>query len=200
MEYRQLTSADATAFRTLRLDGLLEAPTAFLSTYDEESGESVEAIAPRLEPSEDGAVLGAFDGRTLVGVAGIRREARRKLSHKAILWGVHVARTHRRRGVGKGLIRAALVHAFRELGIRQVNLGVNAVNRPAIALYESLGFKSFGIERDYMLVEGKFYDELHMVCFERAFQERGAEAPARSDALEDDGDALAHADAHRREA
>jgi RimJ/RimL family protein N-acetyltransferase len=42
-------------------------------------------------------------------------------------------------------------------------LGVNTENTAAIALYESLGFETFGVERGFMLVDGVLHDELHMV-------------------------------------
>jgi RimJ/RimL family protein N-acetyltransferase len=47
-------------------------------------------------------------------------------------------------------------------GVQQVNLGVNAANSAAIALYESLGFQAFGIERGFMQVDGELHDEVHM--------------------------------------
>ncbi len=48
-------------------------------------------------------------------------------------------------------------------GVRQVNLGVNAANVEAIALYQAAGFIPFGIERGFMLIGGELHDELHMV-------------------------------------
>ena len=37
MEIRRLTPADVMAYRTLRLEGLREAPAAFAASYDEEA-------------------------------------------------------------------------------------------------------------------------------------------------------------------
>lgn len=56
--------------------------------------------------------------------------------------------------------------AFQALRLRglQVNLCVNAQSAPAIALYEDAGFKRFGLEHGFMLVDGTLQDELHMVC------------------------------------
>jgi len=47
-------------------------------------------------------------------------------------------------------------------GILQVNLRVNAANKSAACLYESVGFKVFGHELGAMLVNGELRDELHM--------------------------------------
>jgi RimJ/RimL family protein N-acetyltransferase len=44
-----------------------------------------------------------------------------------------------------------------------VTLGVNTANTAAIALYESVGFEKFGLERGFLRVNGVLHDELHMV-------------------------------------
>ena len=48
-------------------------------------------------------------------------------------------------------------------GVRQINLGVNAANAEAVALYEAAGFTAFGVERGFMLLDGRLHDEIHMV-------------------------------------
>ena len=70
----------------------------------------------------------------------------------------------RGKGVAGELLGQALVYAKLTLDLRQVNLGVNLNNLAAIALYRRHGFKTFGTERGFMLLEGQPHDELHMVC------------------------------------
>jgi len=161
---RALAQDDAAAFQALRLQGLDECPTAFASSYDEEHETPVSAVADRLAPQSGRAILGAFRDGALVGVVGIRREAMRKLSHKAYIWGTYVAPTARRKNVGSQLMAAAKAFAASELLVRQVNLGVNANNPAAIALYQRMGFEQYGLERSFMIVDGVAQDELHMVC------------------------------------
>jgi RimJ/RimL family protein N-acetyltransferase len=48
-------------------------------------------------------------------------------------------------------------------GVVRVYLGVNAANVAAIALYEGAGFTRFGLERDFMRVDGIPQHEVHMV-------------------------------------
>ncbi len=164
MRIRTLNTEDARAFQALRLRGLREVPTAFASSYEEENARPLEAVATGLVADANGAVFGAFDDSTLVGVAGVRREAHHKLAHKAFLWGVYVVPDFRKRGAGRRLVFQALHYAFSTLGLRQVNLAVNTSNLGAVALYESMGFKTFGVEEGFLLVNGVLHDELHMVC------------------------------------
>jgi ribosomal protein S18 acetylase RimI-like enzyme len=70
----------------------------------------------------------------------------------------------RRGGVGRKLVDEALRQGFALPGLRQVLLGVNAANAPALALYTAAGFTAFGLERGCMIVDGVLEDEIHMVC------------------------------------
>ena len=164
MLVRPLTPDDAREFQSLRLLGLRECPTAFASSFEEECGVALPSVAECLGLRNDRAVFGAFDGHDLVGLVGLKREDLRKLAHKAYLWGMYVAPSTRRRGVGRQLIASALSFARSSLRVRQVSLGVNAENAAALALYEDMGFKAFGREPCFMLVDGVSQDEVQMVC------------------------------------
>jgi GNAT superfamily N-acetyltransferase len=164
---RTLGAADAAAFQELRLRGLLECPAAFASSHAEEVGTPITAVAARLEPGPDQAVFGAFIATRMVGTVGMQRERPSKLAHKALLWGMYVAPEARRAGAGRALVSAALAWAANAPGLRQVNLGVSVATPAAATLYESLGFRQFGFEREFMLLDGDGRDERHMVCFIR---------------------------------
>ncbi|MDQ6684289.1 MAG: GNAT family N-acetyltransferase, partial [Pseudomonadota bacterium] len=164
MSLRVLGAADATAYQSLRLAGLQECPSAFASSHAEEAPLPLETVAGRLTASGSGAVWGGFVGSRLVGVVGVQREHFAKLAHKAHVWGMYVKPGARRQGIGRLLLGQALDYARRELGVHQVNLGVNAGNEAALRLYEALGFRPFGLERGFMMLEGVAQDEVHLVC------------------------------------
>lgn len=163
VDIRALTPADAAAFQGLRLRGLLECPTAFLSSHAEEVAQTVTAIAERMASNRDGAIIGAWRDGALVGMVGVQRESHAKLVHKAVIWGMYVAPEARRVGLGRAIMEAALRAARHDLRVRQVTLGVNVTNEEAIALYRRLGFETFGLERGFMMVDGELQDELHMM-------------------------------------
>ncbi len=162
---RVLDSRDASDFQNLRLRGLQESPAAFASSYEEEVHLTDETIRMRLDAQEAGVVLGAYRAGMLVGVTGIARDRHRKLAHRALMWGVYVAPEGRQHGVGRALGIAALEYAKHTLAARQVILGVGASNEPAIALYQRLGFESFGVEPGYLFMDGEYLDEMHMIRF-----------------------------------
>ena len=163
MEIRAQRPEDAAAFQALRLQGLLECPSAFASSHAEEVGTALTVVAERLAAKDDRAIFGAFDAGELVGIVAVQRESMRKLAHKAHVWGVYVAPAARGAGTGRALLAAALGVAANSLGVRQVTLGVNERNAAAIALYRSLGFETFGVERGFICIDGVLHDELHMV-------------------------------------
>lgn len=162
MLYRRLSPADARAFQELRIRGLADSPTAFISTPQEDAALPMSVVEERLRHEPDYAVFGAWDQNELCGIAGVRRESKVRLQHKAWLWGVYVAPSARGKGVAAELVRLCLAFA-REMGVRQVNLGVNAKNAAARRLYENIGFRSYGVERNFMCVDGEWQDEVHMV-------------------------------------
>ncbi|WOD14999.1 GNAT family N-acetyltransferase [Paraburkholderia kirstenboschensis] len=162
MLVRLLCKQDAPSFHSLRLCGLREAPTSFASSYEEEVDRSADVIESQLATRNDRGVFGAFEGSRLIGIAGLGRENRRKLNHKAFLWGVYVAPDMRGSGVSKTLVAEVLAFARSIPEITQVNLTVNANNPAAIHVYTSLGFEQFGRERNSLMVDGHTYDEVHM--------------------------------------
>ena len=162
MEIRVLEPADAASCRDLRLVALREDPTAFSSSYEEERDIPLSRVAERLAPTSDNIVLGAFEDGALIAMGGLARERYRKLAHKGVIWGVYVTPMFRKRGVARRLLTEMIRQAESMPGLSQLNLGVNAANPAAIALYESVGFQRFGVERGFMSVDGVMQDEIHM--------------------------------------
>jgi RimJ/RimL family protein N-acetyltransferase len=162
MHICRLTPDDAAAFQALRLAALQEAPSAFGSSFEEESNFPPSVIEGRLAIKSDRGPFGAFEGEELVGLVALGREDMKKLAHKALLGGMYVKPEHRGKGIGKALLGEALSLARSVPEVVQVNLCVNAANTDAIQLYEAAGFKVFGREPGAMYINGEFHDELHM--------------------------------------
>lgn len=155
---RRLVADDAAAFREIRLAGLLEAPTAFGSSYGAEKDNSVEDFAATIGRNY---LAGAWIGERLVGVTGFFPLTGEKTSHRGNIWGVYVDPAHRGSGVARRLLEHVLAHAKQH--VLQVHLSVVADNEGALALYERLGFVSYGLEPRSLRIDGRFYDEHLMV-------------------------------------
>ena len=165
MLIRRLLPPDAAQFLALRLVALRECPTAFSSSYEEERDTTLATIEGYLQPGSGRNLFGAFDGGQLVGLAGVGRETANKLRHKASVRGMYMSPSQRGKGGGRLLLEHALAFAASLEGVRQVTLSVTADNAAALALYKALGFTVYGHEPDALLVDGKLYDDYHLIRF-----------------------------------
>lgn len=166
IEIRKLAPEDAHGFFQLRMSGLRLAPTAFGGSYEEEIVEGIGRIEGMINQQNDqNAIFGAFLNDEIVGCIGIFQEAGKKSSHKAMIWGMFVKPEKQKQGIGKKLVLKALEQAHKMNTISSVNLSVESNNSSAKSLYESCDFKTWGKEPRAMKVDGKFYDEDHMILF-----------------------------------
>jgi len=108
----------------------------------------------------DAAVYLADDGDAVVGRLSLARDVHPASAHVADL-GLMVAASHRRRGVGRGLLDQAVAWA-ESAGVRKLELHVFPWNEPAIALYDAYGFEREGLRKGHYLREGVPVDAILM--------------------------------------
>jgi L-amino acid N-acyltransferase YncA len=75
--------------------------------------------------------------------------------------GLSVHPDHRREGLGRALMMTAITWA-RAQSCRRLQLAVVASNRPALALFESVGFVAEGALRDAAEIDGVRHDVIPM--------------------------------------
>lgn len=155
---RPLTANDAAVFRTLRIMALRESPDVFTASIEEEEAFSEDEMAARAVPEAPGVFLGAFAGGELVGMAGYIANSRPKTRHKGVMVAVYVAPQWRAEKLGHQLVEAVIGHA-RSVGATLLHCTVRADNVPARRLYLSLGFVPYGLERDAIFADGRFFDD-----------------------------------------
>jgi ribosomal protein S18 acetylase RimI-like enzyme len=164
LDVRRLTEADAAEYRALRLRALREHPDAFTSSFEEDELKPIEWARQRLGGRPEAPhdfVLGAFAERILAGILGLSVEPRRKVRHIGEVFGMYVAPEYAGRGVGQSLLDACIARA-RATGLEQLRLTVTGSNTRAKALYERAGFRAFGLERNAVKVDGRYFDKCHM--------------------------------------
>ncbi len=159
IEIRRLTEADADAdlYRDIRLEALRANPEAFSSTFEIEDAQPLTWFSARLVSS---TLLGAFRDTKLVAMAGFAIQQGQKRAHKGEIWGMYVQPDARRTGIGRRLIEAIVELARHRVEL--IQLTVVRDNEQARRLYASLGFLEYGIERNALKQDGRYYDEVLM--------------------------------------
>ena len=163
LDIRALTEDNIEDFQHLRLRGLKEYPDSF--------GLSSETVADKLRRaagSQDDFTLGAYLDGELVGMVGLYRDSGgEKMRHKGHVWGMYVPSKRQGQGIGRTLMRELLARAALLPGLEQVHLAVVTRQEPARGLYASLGFETYGVEPNSLIIDGERLDEAHMVYFLR---------------------------------
>lgn len=159
-DIRLVRPEEAPQFRAIRLRSLKDHPEAYHSTYKEWDG----PLWTFVQRIEENRLVGAFHENTLVGIVLLALQARKSAQtrHKCEFWSVYLAPEHRGRGLARRMLERAIEEA-RSLGFEAAVLTVNAENAGAKALYESLGFVVYGLERRAVRrADGRYGDDVLM--------------------------------------
>lgn len=145
---RRIGLDDLSVYRDVRLRALLDAPTAFGSTYAKESRFSDVEWSERVGRLDGERAIGylAVDGDVACGLVGCFLDGSEP--PRATLISMWVAPSHRRKGVGRALVEAVLEWAAGR-GAGTVRLMVTSENHAARRFYESLGFNLSGVTDSY---------------------------------------------------
>lgn len=164
MKIRTLTKTkDLLAFKTIRIEGALDAPESFRSSPDEMARKTAEDFENQLSGYIKGDFfVGAFIEDSLIGVAALYHEQYEKLAHKGDIGSVYVTPEYRNKGIANQLLTEIIKLAKHAGNIKHINLSVITSNEPAIKLYKGLGFVVYGTEPNIVNLDGKYYDEYLM--------------------------------------
>jgi ribosomal protein S18 acetylase RimI-like enzyme len=157
-QVRLLNRLDEPAFRRVRLDALRLHPAAFAASCEDEMRTTPDDLACRLLEPPSYMFGGFTEGGELVGTAALRLQAGAKSRHKGSVFAVYVDAAHRRTGLARALVEAAIARA-RDARLSVVHLTATLGNDAARRLYVALGFRTYGIECRGLHVDGVFHDE-----------------------------------------
>jgi len=164
MEIRQVHAKDADKYQEIRLEALQTNPEAFASSYEEEKLFSLERFRSRLQ-DENSYTFGAYEQDKLIGVVSLVVEQKNKIKHRANIYAMYVKPNLRGNGIAKMLMLEAVKVANQLKGIEQVYLSVVSSNKPAKKLYQSIGFKIYGLDKRAMKIDDVYFDEELMVLY-----------------------------------
>jgi len=99
----------------------------------------------------------ALDGTQVIGWCDIFPHERESFAHVGRL-GMGLLPQYRGQGMGRRLAEKTIAQAKR-IGLERIELDVYASNKPAIGLYQSLGFALEGVKRKGRKLDG-IYDDV----------------------------------------
>lgn len=161
---KRLTPADAEAYREIRLEALKNYPEAFAASFEEEKRSSADKYKNRFQ-SDQSFTFGAFANGQLIGMVTLLLNSKPKIKHKAMILAMYVTPGNRQAGVGKRLVTTAIEQAKTLDDIEQLQLSVVTSNDAARNFYASLGFQTYGLEKQALKSGDQYFDEEHMVLF-----------------------------------
>ena len=162
VDIRPVTRDEAPIWRALRLEAMRAYPSAFSASPDDWERLPMEEVAGRIPaPGGDDVLLGVYLDGELMGCAGFLREKGAKENHKGYLWGVYLRPALQGRGLGERLTQAVIDWARPRVDL--LRCSVSSDNLGAKGLYLRLGFVQFGTEPRAIRIDGRDYDEDHLV-------------------------------------
>ncbi|MGD1921640.1 MAG: GNAT family N-acetyltransferase [Pleurocapsa sp.] len=155
MPIQHLDFQNVTAYRAIR--------PLFNSSYEEEKKRPLSDFYDLLVCNPNRITFGVLDIAKLVAIVCVTRDKRKKVNHKGSISSMYVSASHQGRGIGKQLLTHTLEFADLQAKLSQLTLVVNVTNISAISLYQSFGFKMFGIEPFAAIINGEPQNQMHMV-------------------------------------
>ena len=146
-EIREAVPGDAPALVELAREVGSEPEGWLISTRDWRGAGEERRYLRSLRRSRDAAVFVAEVPGAIVGRLSVGRDPHPASSHVADL-GLMVAKGHRRRGIGRGLLQQAVEWAY-GVGVSKLELHVFPHNEPALRLYETFGFRREGYRQGH---------------------------------------------------
>jgi ribosomal protein S18 acetylase RimI-like enzyme len=143
----ELPVSDWREFKKIRLGALKKEPQAFGSSYAKEAAYPDTKWQERLRDGESKKGIYLFaklEGRIIGMVMGGRTDEDKK-EHLAHIWGTYVDSKAREKGIGKELMQRVIEELGKDTDVQRIRVEVNPEKKPAVKLYESLGFKRIGI-------------------------------------------------------
>ncbi|MGB0916589.1 MAG: GNAT family N-acetyltransferase [Flavobacteriales bacterium] len=162
MDFKRLTDADFEQWNALRTEALDVSPFAFGRSNEDEFAERDHRFKVNIDRA-DRFILGVFEDKKLIGIAGFYRHEPIKTFHKGTVWSVFIKPEHQGKGLGRKLMKRTLEEAWKMDGLETILIGVSSNNPPAINLYRNLGFTDYGREPNCLKHNGEYVDEILMV-------------------------------------
>lgn len=109
-----------------------------------------------------GINIGAYDGDKLVGFIYAYKSRLKVFNHVLSNMTLGVHPQYQNQGIGKNLVSRFMIDVESKKDIIRIELFTVEVNKQAIKLYESFGFKQEGVFRDRAVLNNKLVNDIAM--------------------------------------
>lgn len=166
IQIRKLQPNESISYREIRLTCLKNYPENFGSNYLDEKVKEKLFFQGHIEQSNpDNFVIGAFYKGSLMGISGFNRYDNIKTKHRGRIIQVYVDPEYQGQNIGSSIIKPTLVEAFKISGIEQIEIDVLTTNTKAEMVYNKIGFKEYGVQKNFLKIGSTYYDCKMMVIF-----------------------------------
>lgn len=124
----------------MNLNHLNELQEILISDFDDFW--SFSTFKEEVENENSSYIIGKINNE-IIGFAGLK-----KIFDQADIMNIVIKKTYRNQGIGTLLLENLILLA-KDLNISTLFLEVNEQNKPAIHLYEKLGFEKLGVRKKY---------------------------------------------------
>ena len=124
----------------MNLNHLNELQEILISDFDDFW--SFSTLKEAVENENSSYIIGKINNE-IIGFAGLK-----KIFDQADIMNIVIKKTYRNQGIGTLLLENLILLA-KDLNIFTLFLEVNEQNKPAIHLYEKLGFEKLGVRKKY---------------------------------------------------
>ena len=124
----------------MNLNHLNELQEILISDFDDFW--SFSTLKEEVENENSSYIIGKINNE-IIGFAGLK-----KIFDQADIMNIVIKKTYRNQGIGTLLLENLILLA-KDLNIFTLFLEVNEQNKPAIHLYEKLGFEKLGVRKKY---------------------------------------------------
>lgn len=163
LEFRKLKPSESNLYRELRLECLKLYPENFGSNYQDETKKEKLFFQPMIENQDPNTfVIGGFHNRKLIAICGFQRYDAEKTKHRARIIQLYVTPEYQKKHIASDILKSTIKEAIKIQGIEQIELGVITTNSNAEKIYQKLGFKEYGIQKDYLKIDNNYFDHKMM--------------------------------------
>lgn len=122
--------------------------------------EKEKSLIKAMKDSEKDIMLVGFIGEEVVSVTSLQSYGRKRIEHRGNL-AVSVKKKYWHKGIGTKMIEE-LIKFAKSINITVIELEVKKENTNAIALYEKMGFEKIGLYKNFVKINGRYYDDYLM--------------------------------------